>query len=471
MNSIISLLCHENTYLTEREIGKIIEVSKSLNLISNFYEKDVFIDVLAKNKNEAIVVSHGKPKNKSIYMEDVVGKKALLENEPGVINTLITGITTRDIKALTQEYKVVKQTIQPITLDDKVIAVLIVEEDISNELKYEFEISTDNKYDKSKENGSKNFINLIRENSFLVDDLNSAILIFDKSGKLRVKNNNAIEIYKKLGFTCELQQIYYDEINLESKKLEDMLQCEDYNIETEVCIDKFFFKIKTRITDDDELKVIKIIEDISDIRQKEAELVLKSVALKEANHRIKNNLQTVISIIRKQSRLSKNEEVKFCLDNIINRVFAILSIHQLLSKETDDNISVQEAINLLIDNIQGGYCDNKDINIYVTGEDFRIQGEKASALLLVINEVIQNCYDHAFTGRESGNIQILMNKEDKYHNIVIIDNGVGFKENENQDKKSLGTFIIDSYITQVLRGIIKRKSDKYGTEILIKIPL
>lgn len=460
MSNIIKTLCQENTMLNENEIDKILEVSKSLDLMANFYDSDVFIDVLSKDVEEAIVVCHSKPKNKSLYAENVVGKKALNENEPGVIKTLNTGITTRDIKALTQEYKVVKQTIQPVTLDEKVIAVLIVEKDISSELKDGFD----------KKKNSHEFINLIKNNNFLTDNLNAAILIFDKNGKLKIKNKNAVKMYEKLGFLCDIQDVHYNDIYIEPKKFEDILLDENYDETNEVCIDDLYFKIKTIHIKDDEYKVVKIIEDISDLKQKEAELVLKSVSVREAHHRVKNNLHTVISIIRKQSRLSNNEEVKHCLDNITNRVFAILSTHHLLSKEEDNNISILEAMNLLVSNIQGGYCDNKDINICITGEDFKIGGEKATAILLVINEIIQNCYDHAFEGKESGNIRILINKENNYKNIAIIDDGVGFSTN-NIDRKSLGTFIIDSYITQVLRGTLERESNEKGTKILLKIPV
>ncbi|MCC3866617.1 histidine kinase N-terminal domain-containing protein [Terrisporobacter mayombei] len=120
-NSTIKQMCEEKTSLNDKEIEKIIEVSKTLDLMSNFYESDVFIDVLSFNKDEAYVVAHGKPQYQSIYNENVVGKKALKKNEPGVIKTLNTVMTTRDIKAITQEYKLVKQTIQPITLNEKLI--------------------------------------------------------------------------------------------------------------------------------------------------------------------------------------------------------------------------------------------------------------------------------------------------------------------------------------------------------------
>lgn len=456
-------ICKRETYLSDEEIEKIIEVSKSIQFMADFYESDVFIDVHGKKMSEAFVVAHSMPKNKSLYSEDISGQPALEVNEPGVIEVFNTGNIKRDIKALTQEYKLVKQTIQPINLDEKIIGVIIVEKDISEGLREDFSIN------KSSENDSSyNFINLFKNNIFLIDNLNSAILVFDENGYLKVKNKNAEELYKSLGFTDDIIDNHYDWLTLENDKFEDF-KYDDLDEIKEVYIDDMYLNIKSIQIEDGVFKLAKVIQNVTELKMKEAELILKSVAVKEAHHRVKNNLYTVISLLRKQSRLSKNEEVKNCLDNTVNRVFAILSTHYLLSKEVDNNISIKEAIDLLISNVQGGYSDNKDINIYITGDDFEISGDKATSLLLVINEIIQNCFDHAFNGRNYGNIQILVNQEENFKNIAIADDGVGLDESKiNTD--SLGTFIIESYVKQVLKGEIERQSNKNGTKVLIKIP-
>ncbi|WP_250673906.1 histidine kinase N-terminal domain-containing protein [Paraclostridium ghonii] len=457
---MIKKICKEYSNLNSEEIDKIIDISKSLDLMANFYESDVFIDVLIKNQAEAIVVAHGKAKNKSIYKQNVVGKKALNVNEPGVINTLLTGNASRDIKALTQEYKLVKQSIQPIELNNKTIAVLIVEKDISKELKNEFETN-------KKE--SRALINLIKHNSFITDNLNAAILIFDKYGNLKFKNKNTLKIYESIGINQELEDVKYDDISLDNEKFINIINDDKIEQIKEVRKNECFFEVKTIIRKSEELRVIQIIQDITKLKEKEAELVFKSIAVKETHHRVKNNLQTVISLLRKQSRLTDNEEVKICLDNVTNRVFAILSNHHLLSKQIDNSISITQAVNLLISNIQGGYCDDKNINIYITGEDFKINGDKSSALLLAINEAIQNCYDHAFEGKDSGNIQVLVNEEENKKIIAIVDDGIGFK-NDTELKTNLGTFIIDGYIKQVLKGEIEKISSDKGTKIIFKIP-
>ena len=233
MSNMIRKIALTQTYLNENEIEKIVEVSKSLDLMANFYEADVFIDVLSKVDDEAIVVAHSKYKVNSLYRENVIGQRALIGNEPGVISCLKTGKISKDIKALTQEYKVVKQNIQPITLDDKVIAALIVEKDISIEVKDEFDTHKD-----EKKNNSHQFIKLIKNNDFLVDNLNSSILIFDKKGRLKIKNRNAVEMYKNIGFECDIQDMHYNELYIENKKFEDILLDENYNEINEVSFEE-----------------------------------------------------------------------------------------------------------------------------------------------------------------------------------------------------------------------------------------
>ena len=86
MSNMIRKIALTQTYLNENEIEKIVEVSKSLDLMANFYEADVFIDVLSKVDDEAIVVAHSKYKVNSLYRENIIGQRALIGNEPGVIS-------------------------------------------------------------------------------------------------------------------------------------------------------------------------------------------------------------------------------------------------------------------------------------------------------------------------------------------------------------------------------------------------
>ncbi len=456
---MIARLCHKYTDLKEDEIKRVIEVANSLQLMANFYESDVFIDVLTLNKNQAVVVAHSKPDNKSLYKNTVVGQMALRENEPGVLKTLETGVPSNDIRALTQEYKFVKQRIHPILEENRVIAVIIVEKDISDVIKENF-----------KQVSSNDLTHIVNNNMFIANHLDDAILIFDCDGKLAVINNTAMHLYRKLGYREDIIGMKYDDLTIDTITFE-MLQKMIGNLEKkevrQVHIGENWFSIHYNFLREGYTGIVEVIKDITELKNKEAESILKTVGLREAHHRVKNNLQTVIALLRRQAKNSDSKEVKDCLSESISRIMTIAVTHDLLSKASQSCIGVIHAITKLTDNIKESFKGTKDVQIHITGEDFKIHGEKATALLLSINEAIQNCYDHAFTTYRGGIIQILLQSEGSYRTIAIVDNGVGFDMNSTK-QDSLGMYIIKSYVTDLLHGTLDIESNERGTKVIIR---
>ncbi|MGL4571317.1 MAG: sensor histidine kinase [Clostridium sp.] len=456
----INDLCEKNTYLKRNEINKIIEISRTIGVMADFYDGDVFIDVLSMDKNKAIVVFHAKPTTvKSMYVEDITGEEALRVNEPGVLKTLETGVPCKDIKAVTQENIIVKQKIQPILIHNKVIGVIIAEKDISEEVKEEFRIKDSN----------KELVYLMKNNNILTDSLDDAVLIFDNTGTLIINNNNAINVYKKLGYMEDIKNMSYDNLSLDKVKYKDLVEDlkEKKKIIQEINFADYYFKVtRTFLDNDGEFEVLSIIKDITYIKKKEKEMELKEVEIREAHHRIKNNLQTTAALLRRQSRDCVYDESKETLDESVSRILTIATTHDLLSKSKFNKLSIRDSISAIVDNINSIEYNSK-VRTLIYGEDFEIYGEKATALLLAINEIIQNSYKHAFKGRVDGNIKIKISREEKNITIDILDDGVGFSI-ENTKKDGLGMGIINSYITEVLRGQIKLSSGEEGTKTTIK---
>ena len=460
INKTISDLCKKNTYLKENDIEKIIEVSKTIGVMAEFYEGDVFIDVLSMDKNKAIVVFHAKPNTvESIYLEDITGKKALRENEPGVLKTLETGVPCKDIKAVTQENRIVKQKIQPIVNEDRIIGVIIAEKDISKEVKEDFRIKKSN----------REFVDLMKNNNILTDSLDEAILIFDNTGTLIISNKNASDVYKKLGYLEDIKNMTYDNLSLSKIKYDELLKVlkEKEKIVEEIKFSDYYFKItRTFIINEGEFQVLSVIKDITYIKRKEKEMELKDAEVREAHHRIKNNLQTTVALLRRKSRDCVYDESKETLYESISRILTISTTHDLLSKCKNNRVSAKEAINSILNNINS-IEDNSKIKTLIYGEDFEICGEKATALLLAINEIIQNSYKHAFKNRKSGNIKIILDREDNNITITILDDGIGFNL-KTVNLRGLGMGIINSYIKDVLGGQIELYSGHDGTQTIIK---
>lgn len=468
----IKELCNIYTNLTDEDVNKIIDVSSSIELIANLEECDAFIDVLSRNPEEAIVVSEGR-KKESIYADSVVGKKALRINEPGVIRTLKTGEVFKGVRALTQENRFVRQKVYPIFNNEKIIGVIIVENDISNEIKEDFTIPNDGS--KSRRQKTHQLMNLINSNRLINDNLESAVLVYDENGILRIKNRKADMIYIGRGYN-ELEGMHYDDLSLDNTlftNINKILEITEDNkvITKEVKVGNFYYGIKRILIKEEDLRVIEIVQDITDIKNKEAEIISKSVAIREIHHRVKNNLQTVASLLRIQGRRCDSEEAKVSLQESVNRILAIAATHELLSKDISDEVKIMKVINAIVDNAKRCFLNiQKEINIEVLGDDFYIDTDRITAISLIINELIQNCYDHAFNHRKCGTIKITVTEQEDFREISVADDGVGFDTSKDKSS-SLGMSIVKNYISDKLKGDIDIFSNDEGTRIKFRFPI
>lgn len=103
-NNQIKKFCEDKTDLNEADIDYLIRQSEAVLSSKEFMDKDVFIDVKNIYSDHAIVVFHRKPHTKeSLYEKTVVGQSAFLENEPGVLRTLQTGVPSVGLRGQSQE--------------------------------------------------------------------------------------------------------------------------------------------------------------------------------------------------------------------------------------------------------------------------------------------------------------------------------------------------------------------------------
>ena len=88
-----------------------------------------------------------------------------------------------------------------------------------------------------------------------------------------------------------------------------------------------------------------IIQDTTEVKKREEELVLKAVAIREIHHRVKNNLQSIVSLLKIQERRAQSDETKKVLHDSISRIMTIASTHELLSKQVDSYTSLKQNVN------------------------------------------------------------------------------------------------------------------------------
>lgn len=462
---MLEQLCREYTSLTEKDIEILKSIREHLPLMANLMKADVFIDCATRESGVAIVVAEAKPSmHKSMYKESVVGEYAFRHNEPAALRTLELGMPTRDLRAITQEDQIVKQNVVPIKNEEgKVIACLIVESDV---------------YDKEKDNArmqilsetteqlTESLMDVMNDRVHIHSYLNDGIVIFDKRGFSQSLNSVAAQLYRKLGYLDELIGIPFDNLVLDGSRFEDIVGTNNTK-HSEVTIGNITLKVKyasMKLNNSDMAGIIMVIKDITDEKAIEKELITKSVAIREIHHRVKNNLQTIASLLKLQSRRIENDEAKRAFEESINRVISIAVTHEILAQKGVDDVDIKTILERVILNAINITSDYKSIELKITGDTFDISSDLATSIALVLNELVQNSIQYAFVGRDKGIIEIKIQKGIQYSSILITDDGIGYNI-ENARQGSLGMKIVKSIIIDKLKGCFTIESDENGTRV------
>lgn len=456
-------LCYKYTTLMEKDIEIIENIAKTIQFIADSTGCDVFIDCPTTDINEAIVVAEAKPTDQtSLYREKVVGKLALRQNEPAVLRAIDVGRGGRDIKGVTQEQIKVKQSVEPITNNEKkVIGILIIEKDVTKDLynNRRIEILAEANEELTTQIAERNV------NDSYITYVNDAILMFNEDGILRFKNHEADLIYKRLCYNEDIMGMSFLNLTLTNMVFKDIISSNSIDV-YDVEVAGMCLQIKHIVQNNKDLNLVVIIKDVTDMKQKEKELILKSVAIKEIHHRVKNNLQTIVSLLRLQYRRIDSKEFHDAMNESINRILSIAVTHEILAKEGLDEVSIKEVINRIKFSMVGFEKeDNVSLDINILGDDIRLSSNNATSIALVVNEIIQNSLKHAFVGRGKGEISIIIEQGNSYSTITIIDNGIGFNV-EKVFSNSLGLMIVRSLVNDKLEGNLNIYSNNEGTKVV-----
>ncbi len=456
---MLRLFCKICSTLTPTDIDIVEQMSNVATILSNILEMDVFLDCPTKKEDEAMVVFHARPEKKSLYSKNIAGEIAYRLNEPAVFRTFSTGLASRNYKAVTQENEQVLQNILPIFNSlDEVICVIIIE--YSEKQKEIF----DKKYNKQAAGLLMEQIDSLKDR--VTEYINDAIITFNKDGYATYANKVAKKLYESLGKASIIGESF-ENLYFERAAYQLIIDNPDAYKSKEINILNLILNVQCFVSkiNEDVKRVTLIIKDITEEKRHAEELRLKTIFIKEIHHRVKNNLQTVASLLRLQKRRIKNEEVKKILDETINRILSIAITHEVLSTTGIDQISIKPILEILYGNYFKNSIDKtKKIEFNISGDEFFISSDKATSVALVANEIIQNAVDHAFKGRINGVINIEIKKADDFSWIKISDNGVGMDLSKNEN--NMGFLIVNSLIKDKLKGNLNIKSEKnIGTTI------
>jgi PAS domain S-box-containing protein len=186
--------------------------------------------------------------------------------------------------------------------------------------------------------------------------------------------------------------------------------------------------------------------------QVQASLLEKETMLKEIHHRVKNNLQVIASLLSLQASYLHDEKAIKALEESIERVETMASIHTQLYESQDlTRVDFGSFIKDLISNIGQSYGRAESpIEINVDAGEISLGIDNSIPCGLILNELVSNALKHAFPEGREGAINIRMRSEDNQVVLTVQDNGIGFPELiDLMNVKSLGLDLVSLLVAQM----------------------
>jgi len=206
---------------------------------------------------------------------------------------------------------------------------------------------------------------------------------------------------------------------------------------------------------EDEVNLLCALANQAAIAIANAKLMVRSAIVQEMHHRVKNNLQTIASLLRLQIHYKKpDESVADVLNESINRILSIATVHEMLSREDLDCVSIKKiGENILAATNQSLVEPGKKIESFVSGPDIMLPSHKATSVALILNELVQNAVEHGFEGVESGSIRIDLAEAPEEFVIQVTNDGTPLQEGfDLRNNQNLGLRIVASLVRDDLNG-------------------
>src|SRR5579875_3182061 len=164
------------------------------------------------------------------------------------------------------------------------------------------------------------------------------------------------------------------------------------------------------------LGALLLMQDVTELRRRDRQIMSKDATIREIHHRVKNNLQTVAALLRLQARRVSGPDARAALEESMRRVQSIALVHETLSVSMDEAVDFDEVVDRLLGMLGDVMGSGPRIEVERSGSFGEIPAEVATALVLVLTELVQNALEHAFPDERGGRVVVAASR----HRGVLI---------------------------------------------------
>jgi len=477
-------LAKENSNLEDDLISYLQDLTRSWGLLADLSFSDLLLYLPTKCTpiDSFVLLAHVRPTTSTtLYRADLVGQKFEAQSRPLVSETFADGQILSGKVPVGSDREISVTTI-PVMWQGETVAILASEKAaIGEPPRSEMERTYLSIFDRFAEMFERGEFPYGEDSRFRhrMPRLGDGLLLVNTDGQIEFASPNAVSLLHRLGWHRPVVGSRFEETGLSSKILNEA------------------FSLKSSVTDElereDKTFVVShcfpllhsgkatgaavLVRDVTELRRRDQQLISKDATIREIHHRVKNNLQTISSLLRIQGRRLDSDEAQMALNESVRRIGAIAVVHETLAVSQEGEVTFGEVMRPLVELVKEGLSSPvKPISIEVSGDTGLLPSEVTTTLAVVVTELLQNALDHGFRSTseklEDGKVDVLLSKNEESVMVEVSDNGVGLPDGFDIEKNvGLGLTIVKTFIQQELEGSLKVISNEGSNGVRFQICL
>ncbi len=432
-----------------------------------------------------IAVAHIRPTTTStVFINDVIGDEVLWGAKPAIDEALSGDEIVKSSDPEKIGEMLVKTETIPVTFEGQVIAVVSTHRNVEHS-------RGSGKLESNYREVAQHLFQMVAQGSFPYKDAGSlfepaprvgdGLIRLDANSAISFASPNAKSAFSRMGWRGDLEgrnlgevaeQVVIASPNASEQAVRSRLngkQLQRVEIDNQgATIDLLVLPL---IVGTDKIGAIVLLQNVTELRRRDRELVTKDATIREIHHRVKNNLQTVSALLRLQSRRIEDPAAAAALDEAVRRIASIAVVHETLSNSTQTTVAFDEVLSSLVTHALELSPRMGELTIERNGEIGSLESRVATPLSLVVTELIHNALEHGLN-KSGTKLRIELQRYSNEGLVTISDDGVGLPEGfDLVTSSNLGLQIVRTLTENELKGELKLESTEKGTQAKLRFPL
>ncbi len=458
----LSELTREHTTLDRDQVEHLTRLVSEWGMLADFCFSDLLLYVRSTNDRWMVIGQVRPATGQTMYNTDWVGSFANPSETPLITEVFSSGQMTEreiDVEGVPDETRMLAI---PVLHEGTTIAVLTKEWiEKAGRRPGELERAYGIVFERFAEmigNGTFPFPQRVGDSS-AAPRVGDGVMWLDEDGQVQYVSPNANSALHRVGIQASAIGMRLAELGFHDGAVRQAFEREEPVIEefeqgagvTLLC------RCVPFITDGVVSGAVLLMRDVTELRKRDRLLLSKDATIREIHHRVKNNLQTISSLLRLQARRLTHPEAIAAVGESVRRIRTIALVHEALSREPGDDVTFIEIVRPLLRLAEEGLqSPDRPVRFAVQGDGGRIPAAIATPLSVVLTELLQNAVEHGFPeGSGGGSVVVQLDNDGEDLRLSVVDDGRGVDPGFRLESATgLGLSIVRTLVTTELNGTI-----------------